>query len=291
VLQPGHIELDKGPDGNTVILDAPDGLIVVDTGRHAEHTQAILDYAKTAGKPVAAIVNSHWHLDHTTGNVEVLKAYPDAQLVATNAAEGALTGFLAAAPDNARKRIADPALSAEEHQRAERTLAILTDRAALVPAHPVMTSAPREIAGRKLDVRIAPAAVTEADLWLLVPDEQLAIVGDLVVAQSPFFDTGCEEGWEAALGAIGAAKWTTLIPGHGAPMSRVDFNRWHSAFTGFVDCAHSDAKAEDCAAKWERDAAGFFSEAEAPSVRDLSLYYIDLLRQPAGQRMAYCKKA
>src|SRR5690349_2506517 len=29
------------PDGNTVILKAPDGLIVIDTGRHAAHTQRI----------------------------------------------------------------------------------------------------------------------------------------------------------------------------------------------------------------------------------------------------------
>ena len=31
----------RGPDGNTVIIDAPEGLIVVDTGRHKELTDAI----------------------------------------------------------------------------------------------------------------------------------------------------------------------------------------------------------------------------------------------------------
>ena len=33
-LIPGSVPLDKGPDGNSILLDAPDGLIVVDTGRH-----------------------------------------------------------------------------------------------------------------------------------------------------------------------------------------------------------------------------------------------------------------
>jgi hypothetical protein len=28
-------EPESGPDGNTIIFDAPDGLVVVDTGRHA----------------------------------------------------------------------------------------------------------------------------------------------------------------------------------------------------------------------------------------------------------------
>ena len=44
-LIPGAVPLDSGPDGNTIVLDAPKGLIVFDTGRHPEHAQAILDYA------------------------------------------------------------------------------------------------------------------------------------------------------------------------------------------------------------------------------------------------------
>jgi len=291
VFQPGHIDLDRGPDGNTVILDAPDGLIVVDTGRHAEHSRAILDYAKASGRPIAAIVNSHWHLDHTTGNQDVLAAFPEAELIASNAAAGALSGFLAQAPDNARKRIADPALSLDEHRRAERALAILTHPEMLVPANPVTASGPRIIAGRTIDVRLAPDAATEGDIWLLVPDERLAITGDLVVAQAPFFDTGCEDGWETALEEIEAADWDTLIPGHGAPMDRAGFDRWHAAFTTYVECAHSDAGAEACAAGWEHDAAGFYTEAEGASVRELALYYIiDVLRAPPEARMDYCRK-
>ena len=93
-LIPGQIPADKGPDGNTVVLDAPQGLIVVDTGRHPEHSAAILAYAKARGRPIAAIVNSHWHLDHTTGNYDIRQVYPRAEVYATNAIEGALVGFL-----------------------------------------------------------------------------------------------------------------------------------------------------------------------------------------------------
>ncbi|HSG35392.1 MAG TPA: MBL fold metallo-hydrolase [Sphingomonadaceae bacterium] len=288
VIIPGHIDLAIGPDGNTIVLDAPDGLIVIDSGRHAAHSEAILAHAEEAGRPIAAIVNSHWHLDHTTGNVDLRRAFPAAELIATGAAEGALTGFLAEAPANARRRIDDPASSEDDRTRASRTLAILTEQGMLVPAVPVTESGVRIIAGRKIELHVAPSAVTEADLWLLVPDEHLAIVGDLVVAQSPFFDTGCEEGWEAALDAIGAAQWDTLIPGHGAPMDRAGFARWRTAFSSFVACSRSDAAAEACADGWERDAAGFFTEAEAPSVRELSRYYIAVLRSPPEQRMDYC---
>ena len=41
---PGSIPLDwRGPNGNSIIFDAPDGLIVVDTGRHPAHAEAIID--------------------------------------------------------------------------------------------------------------------------------------------------------------------------------------------------------------------------------------------------------
>ena len=93
-LIPGAVPLDKGPDGNTVVFDAPGGLIVFDTGRHPEHARAILDYAKARRRPIAAVINSHWHLDHTTGNWDVRQAYPRVAIYASSALEGALATFL-----------------------------------------------------------------------------------------------------------------------------------------------------------------------------------------------------
>lgn len=287
---PGHIDLARGPDGNTVILDAPDGLIVVDTGRHPEHASAIVERARTAGKPVAAIVNTHWHLDHTTGNRDVRLTFPHAEVVATGAGEGALTGFLARGIVQTRKTIADPAASPIDRAAAERRLAAVTDRASFLPANPVASDGVRQLAGRTVELRVAPAAVTEADLWLLVPDAELAIVGDLVVAQAPFFDTGCEEGWKRALDAIAAARWTTLVPGHGAPMDRAGFDRWRAAFDRFLACGASPASPTACADRWLSEASGFYSEAERQSVRDLTGYYVaEVLRAPPERRMAYCR--
>lgn len=290
VFQRGHIDLNIGPDGNTVILDAPKGLVVFDTGRHPAHAQAILDYAKHAGKPIAAIVNSHWHLDHTTGNRDIRAAYPRAEIVASDAVKGALAGFLATSKENAKKALANPNLDPGQRERTTRSLMILTDPADLIPAHPVTKSGKRTIAGREFDVRLAPNAATAGDVWLLVPDESLAIAGDLVVAQVPFFDTGCEQGWSAALDEIAKAHWDTLIPGHGEPMDRAGFDRWHNAFDAYLTCAKSTASAEDCAAGWERDAAGFYTKTEAASVHDMAVYYVsDVLRAPPEQRMDYCR--
>lgn len=290
VFQPGHIELERGPDGNTVILDTAAGLVVVDSGRHPEHARAILDLAKRAGKPVAALVNTHWHLDHTTGNRDIRAAYPGVRLIATGAAAGALEGFLAPSREQAAKALADPATAPDERARLVRALAIMEDRAALVPAEPVSSNRSWRLGGRRFEPRVAPRAATEADLWLLVPDEKLAVVGDLVVAQVPFFDTGCEQGWRTALDAIASTSWTTLIPGHGAPMRRADFTRWHAAFNAWLDCAGTSATAATCAEGWMRDAKGFYTDAEAPAVKMMARYYVaEVLRAPATERMAYCR--
>ena len=68
LLIPGTFEKGRQPDGNSIILDAPKGLIVIDTGRHKAQQDKILGAAKARTKPIVAIINSHWHLDHTGGN-------------------------------------------------------------------------------------------------------------------------------------------------------------------------------------------------------------------------------
>src|SRR5687767_10805835 len=61
---PGYFGEARAPDGNTIVFEGKDGLVVVDTGRHLDHQEKILAYAIERGKPIVAIVNTHWHLDH-----------------------------------------------------------------------------------------------------------------------------------------------------------------------------------------------------------------------------------
>src|SRR5262249_12882717 len=91
-LVPGAFVPGSQPDGNSIVLDAPKGLIVVDTGRHPEHTAAILEVARASGKPIVAVVNSHWHLDHVGGNPTVRRAFPQVRVYASGAIEEARKG-------------------------------------------------------------------------------------------------------------------------------------------------------------------------------------------------------
>ena len=290
-LIPGSVPLDwRGPDGNSIFLDAPDGLILVDTGRHPAHAEKLLAYAKERGRPIAAIVNTHWHLDHTTGNLDIRQVYPAAHVYATTAIDGALVSFLGRGREQADKRLADPAVPPEQKAQILRGRYRTDHPDTLRPTHPVLKSGRTKIAGRKIDVHVAPFAATEADLWLYVPNERLAIVGDLVVDIVPFMDTACAEGWKKALKEVEATPFATLVPGHGAPMDRAQFMLWKRAFGNFVDCGRSDKPKDQCVAGWRRDAAPFIDAAHAAYVDEAAAYYIDTrLRSSPEEQQKYCK--
>lgn len=290
-LVAGSVPLDKGPDGNSIFLDAPKGLILVDTGRHPEHAEKLIAYAKRRGLPIAAIVNSHWHLDHTTGNLDVRQAFPAAHVYATSAVEGALKGFLARGREQSDKRLADPATPAEEKAQILRGRSRIDHPDTLRPTIVVAKSGSMKIAGRKLEVRVAEFAVTEADLWLYDPKARLAIVGDLVVDIVPFMDTACPEGWKKALAEVAATPFVTLIPGHGEPMNREQFLQWKSAFEHFVECGRSTRSKEECVAGWQREAAPFIDAAHRQYVGQAAAYYLETrLRSSPEEQQKYCKR-
>jgi glyoxylase-like metal-dependent hydrolase (beta-lactamase superfamily II) len=263
---------------------------VVDTGRHPEHAKAILDYARERRRPIAAIVNSHWHLDHTTGNWDIRQAYPQVQVYASNALEGALATYLKKGRADADKVLADPKTPAARRDQILRGRAVIDHPERIRPNHVVSASGEMKIAGRKLDVHLAKFAASEGDVWLYDPKAKLAIVGDLVVDIVPFMDTACADGWLKALGEIERTPFTTLIPGHGPVMTRADFTAWATAFENFVDCGNSTAPKEQCVAGWEKDAARFIDAEHRQYVRDAADYYLTTrLRSSPEEQQLYCR--
>ena len=289
-LIPGSVPLDKGPDGNSIILDARDGLIVVDTGRHPEHSAKIIAAARERGRSIVAIVNTHWHLDHTTGNLDVRQVYPVAQVYATNAIDGALATYLKQGRERSDKALADPKTSAADRAQILRGRQRIDHPDTLRPTRPVLRSARLNIAGRDLDVHVAPFAASEADIWLYDRKERLALVGDLVVDIVPFMDTACADGWLKALDEIERTPFVMLIPGHGPAMSRSDFLDWKKAFSDFVACGRSQADKSVCIAGWEKGAAKFIDPAHRDYVRQAADYYLTTrLRSSPDEQQRYCK--
>ena len=284
-LIPGQFDPERNPDGNTIIFEDARGLIVVDTGRHKEQQAAILDYARARGKPIVAIVNTHWHLDHSGGNQELRAAFPKAALYTSSAVVAALDDFLARGLARGKALLEDPKVSDAEKAETRLGVDAISDRADLIPDHPVTGPTTIPFAPRPLRLDLAKNAATAGDTYLYDPTSGTLVAGDLVVIPAPFFDTACAKGWRKALDQLAAVPFRTLIPGHGPELSRAQFMTYRLAFDRLIDRAESKAAKTACIAGWRRDAASLLTGPKDAANADLLLdYYFDNgLRDPTVQ--------
>lgn len=262
------------PDGNSVLFRAPDGWIVVDTGRHREHTQSLLDVIQNSGEPLTAVINTHWHLDHIGGNVLVRQRTPHVRVYASATLEDALTGFLASYRTQLEDMIAQTSGQPQEQRQFRTELALLQAGPQLAPDEVVTRSGPRTVAGRKLMLNLEKRAVTVGDIWVLDPATGILVAGDLVTLPVPFFDTACPQRWASALRALSETGFTLLVPGHGDPMGRETFDTYHGAFDSLLACAASDQTNEDCVDGWIRDAGDLLAGEDRKRARSMLDYYM-----------------
>lgn len=278
----GAVPQNRGPDGNTVVFAAPRGLVVVDTGRHADHSDAILALANAQRRPIAAIVNTHWHLDHSSGNGRIKARFPAAPVFGTNAVDRAMAegGFIAREYSRAQTRRAEA--KGAEAAALQVFLDTMATPDTLRPDRVLSRTKTMRIAGRSFDVHVTDGAVTDADVWLYDRRTRIAVLGDLVTLPAPFFETACPERWRAELDAVWATPFARAIPGHGEPMDRAAFDTYRRAFGAFLDCVASSAEAPVCAGAW--------SDAIAPTAGDTrsqaepyARYYVGYLRRNGGK--------
>jgi len=282
-LLAGAILPDRGPDGNTVVFVAPAGLVVVDTGRHPWHSDGILAFAKARKLSIAAIVNTHWHLDHSSGNGRIKAAYPEAKVYTTRAVDRALspTGFLTRNYDAVKDQ--PPNENAARREETELFIATMKAPDGLRADVPVERTETLTLAKRPLVAHVAANAVTDADLWLYDQATDVAVIGDLVTLPAPFFETACPARWQAALDEVWATPFKAAVPGHGDVMTRADFDTYRSAFVNFRTCAGSETAPATCAAGWTKDVGPLLhTDADRKQASDYAGYYVGFLRKGNG---------
>lgn len=86
-----NLHLLYGPGGNMVVLDGPDGKILVDCSfeKVAPKIKAMMDGFSSA--PFKLVIDTHWHFDHTDGNASMHRM-----------------GAMILAHENTRKRLSTP---------------------------------------------------------------------------------------------------------------------------------------------------------------------------------------
>jgi glyoxylase-like metal-dependent hydrolase (beta-lactamase superfamily II) len=278
------------PDGNTVVLRAPEGLVVVDTGRHATHTRRILDLARSTGLPIAAVVNTHWHLDHVGGNPMVRQAYPSVKVTASRAIDDALTGFLADYRTQLVEAIEASSDPAERSRHREEVARIDAGRS-LAPDIAIEATGDRVLAGRSMVLGLEGPAATDGDVWVFDRSSGVLAAGDLVTLPAPLLDTACPRGWQAALAHLSEIPFLLLVPGHGRPMTRQEFAAYRAGLDQLVACAASVRPDAACIDGWLRDLGTLVPEPDRPLARSLLAYYLPaLLRAPPDRVARLCRQ-
>lgn len=273
-LIPGAFVPGHQPDGNSVIFRTAEGFVVMDTGRHAEHTQRIIDYAHAANLPITAVVNSHWHLDHVGGNPRIRAAYPGVKIYASGAIDEAMHGFLA----DYRKQLDDAIAHGKNDAQVQAwrgELAIIDSGKGLYPDMTIDKSQTLRLGAHDFQVHLQSHAVTAGDIWLFDPQTKVLAAGDLVTLPVPFLDTACPAHWQTALGTLAKQDFKVLAPGHGAPMSRSQFETYRRGYANLLACAASDTAKTACIDGWLDDAKPLLTGQDAKAAKPMLDYYID----------------
>ncbi len=191
--------------GNVGLLVGDDGAFVIDDDYAPMADELKAAIAKVTDKPVAFLVNTHWHGDHTGGNTAM-----------------GSSGAIIVAHENVRAR-----LKSGGEIKAFKMVTPPAPAAAL----PVITFAD-EIRfhwnGQALDVKHVAPAHTDGDAVIYFTDSNVLHTGDVFFnGIYPFIDAdsgGSARGVIAAVDQLLAMidGQTKIIPGHGPVASRQD---------------------------------------------------------------------
>lgn len=200
----GNIYMLEGQGGNIAASVGEDGIVIVDDefAPLAEKIQAALKKLGITDKPVRMVINTHYHGDHTGGNLPF-----------------AAGGATVIAQDNVRKRLENG--SAGGNGGSMKTETPAQPKGAL----PVITferDVTVHLNGEDIRALHFPAGHTDGDAILFFPKNNVVHMGDDFVRYGfPFIDVaagGSVQGMIAACDTVSATlpADVKVIPGHGA---------------------------------------------------------------------------
>lgn len=220
----------SGSLGNAGFIDLGDSLLIFDTFFTPQAAEDLRSAAEAlVAKPIAYVVNSHWHGDHVFGN----QVFPEAEIVSTTLTHETMKNkntefieyFKGMLPDYIQKTEAKLQVETDEQKQRELELEIRGDRELLkaVPllrnVLPTITFDHRMVIhGSKRSVELISygGGHTISDSFLYIPEEQIAFMGDLVqVDHHPLCRDGNPKEWLDILTRVELLGLQTIIPGHG----------------------------------------------------------------------------
>ena len=242
--------LDLWTATNVVVVVNDDDVVVFDSNSRAATARMVIgEIRKITPKPVRTLINSHWHLDHWSGNDEYTKAFPGLRIVATSQtrdymkrmrgtfyAEGLKNSVVRsrASLDSAirsGKQSDGTALTAEARQKREADIKETGDFAAEVEAVPRVLpnltygDSLTFWSGRREFRLMSVTGDATGSTVLFLPAERILVMGDVLVRPEtgegpPLWTTNSYAitPWLNSLKSLDALDARVIVPGQGAAL-------------------------------------------------------------------------
>jgi glyoxylase-like metal-dependent hydrolase (beta-lactamase superfamily II) len=221
-------------EGNSIVIEQSDGLVVVDAGGSPVSGRHIAEAIKGfSPKPVKYLIYTHYHGDHTLGAGELLKRWPHLAIVAT---ENTRANMLGKSMDYIKTYDTDYA-GAIEFSRQQMTDTSLPDavrrgRAQYVEAGPSIVAGYHNLRAfppaltfserfsipdseEPVEVAFLGNANTDGDAVVWIPRDRILCSGDIIVSPIPYAAASYPTAWLSVLDRIGQYDFAQLVPGHG----------------------------------------------------------------------------
>lgn len=220
-----HVYMLIGAGGNIGVSVGEDGVFVIDD-QFAPLSEKILTAIKTlSDKPLNFLINTHWHGDHTGGNVNMAKA-----------------GATIIAHDNVKARLLQPKRDGSNNPKGALPVITFNDKLSIT------------INNEPIAVFHVANAHTDGDALLYFTESNVLHTGDTYFkGRYPFIDLnsgGSVNGYiEAARrGLIVIDDDTKIIPGHGSQSNKEEYKlflKMLETLKANVSKAIAEGKTED----------------------------------------------
>ena len=195
-------------DVNVCVVRGSEGLLVVDTRASARQADEIrADLRELGGAPVAAVVNTHAHFDHSFGN----QRFTDVPIYGHQRVPAHLDAY--------ERPMLTGWVAAREEPVDEWAEVVITPPTVLVGDERRVV-----LGDRVVELLHLGRGHTDNDLVLHVPDASAWLVGDLVEESGPpMYGSGCFPlEWPGTCGVLAGrlSSTDTVVPGHGTPVDR-----------------------------------------------------------------------
>jgi len=214
---------DNDGSANSTFLVGPSSILIVDSGLNKTEGEKLLgEIRKISPKPVAYIVNTHYHPDHQGGN-GVFGAEP----------------AIISSPFTREKTIELAARMAEGEGK--------SGNPGFVFRPATMTLAEKltiYMGDEPVEVIAAWPAHTMGDVYVYFPKERTVATGDLYLTNAvPAMDQGSAAHWIADLDQILALQADHFVPGHFGVGTRQTIQRFHDYMADLYAQVEQMAKA------------------------------------------------